>query len=108
MFTKHSPFVSKCSTEPGKVVQKCGGEGEGEKALQFKSELLRGVFGEERGGKREAELVVGRFVGEAKWCCRRQQLFNNKFDGSAVTALILILLFSSLALFVLSINPTSK
>ena len=53
--------------------------------MQFKSELLRGVFGEERErGKREEELVVGRFVGEAKWCCRRQQLFNNKFDGSAV------------------------
>ena len=68
--------------------KECGGEGEGEKALQFKSELLRGVFGEE-GEERGAELVVGRFVGEAKWCCRRQQIFlNNKFDGSAVTALI--------------------
>ena len=43
-------------------MQKCGREGEGEKALQFKSELLlRGVFGErgERGGG--AELVVGLF-----------------------------------------------
>ena len=38
-------------------MQRLGKEGEGEKALQFKSELLRGVFGE--GGKRGAELVVG-------------------------------------------------
>ena len=60
-------------------MQRYGGEGEGEKALQFKSELLRGVFGEwgekRRGGR--GELVVGLF--------RRGQMlslpsvfFNNK------------------------------
>ena len=48
MFTKHSPLGFKMfyQTREGNS-EVCRGGGEGEKALQFKSELLRGVFGEE-------------------------------------------------------------
>ena len=53
---------SKCSTQFERLVQKYGGEGEGEKALQFKSELLRGVFEEGAGGRERAGGVSCRFV----------------------------------------------